>query len=159
MALHQIVAEQFLPISREEAWNFLSSPLNLSTITPDYMGFEITSEINKETKMYSGMIITYKVRPLLGIPMNWVTEIKHVEQPIYFVDEQRHGPYKMWHHKHFIEEVEGGVIMKDQIHYRLPLGFLGDLANWMFVKKQLKGIFDYREKKLNQIFPKVDSVS
>lgn len=90
------------------------------------------------------MIITYKVSPLLGIKLNWVTEITHVKDKQYFVDEQRIGPYAMWHHEHKIEPIEGGVLMTDIITYQPPMGFLGVIANSLFIKKQLQDIFDYR---------------
>ncbi len=102
--------------------------------------------------MYAGMIIEYTVRPVLGIPLHWVTEITHVQEPEYFVDEQRFGPYALWHHKHFIRPVEGGVEMEDVVHYKLPLGWLGKLAHMLFVKRQLRQIFDFREKKLTELF-------
>lgn len=150
--LYQIHTKQFLPISVKEAWNFLSSPANLQTITPDYMGFQIRSGFSEGEKMYAGMIIEYTVRPVLGIPLHWVTEITHVQEPEYFVDEQRFGPYALWHHKHFIRPVEGGVEMEDVVHYKLPLGWLGKLAHMLFVKRQLRQIFDFREKKLTELF-------
>ena len=150
--LHQINTRQVLPITKEEAWDFLSSPANLKTITPDYMGFKIHSGYSKGDKMYPGMIIEYTVKPILGIPLNWVTEITHVEHPEFFVDEQRFGPYSFWHHKHIIREVEGGVEMIDQVHYKLPLGPLGRLLNTLMVKRQLKQIFEYRFNKLEEIY-------
>ncbi|MCB9022398.1 MAG: SRPBCC family protein [Chitinophagales bacterium] len=150
--LYQIHTKQFLPISVKEAWDFLSSPANLQAITPDYMGFQIRSGFREGEKMYAGMIIEYTVRPVLGIPLHWVTEITHVQEPEYFVDEQRFGPYALWHHKHFIRPVEGGVEMEDVVHYKLPLGWLGKLAHMLFVKRQLRQIFDFREKKLTELF-------
>lgn len=115
------------------------------------MGFEITSEFNNE-KMYSGQIICYIVRPIAGLPLKWVTEITHVEKPHFFVDEQRFGPYTFWHHKHFFEEINGGVEMRDLVHYALPLGFLGKIANTLMVRKQLESIFEYRSQKLQNLF-------
>lgn len=117
------------------------------------MGFIITSE--SEDKMYSGQIITYTVKPLLGIPMTWVTEITHVETNRFFVDEQRFGPYSFWHHKHFFESVEGGVQMTDLIHYALPLGFIGRLFHPM-IKKQLNKIFSYRNDVITRLFQNGD---
>lgn len=143
MALFQLKTEQYIPTDMETVWEFISSPANLKLITPDYMGFDITSGGTPE-KMYSGMIISYKVRPLLGIKMNWITEITHVRDKEYFVDEQRLGPYKMWHHEHHLEEVDGGVLMRDIVSYIPPFGFLGKIANSLFIKRQLKQIFDYR---------------
>lgn len=144
--------KQELPISLEEAWDFFSSPSNLKTITPDYLGFTVTSK--NPDKMYTGMVITYIVRPLLGIPLRWMTEIKHVEDHKFFVDEQRVGPYKMWHHQHHFTKTEKGVMMEDIVHYILPLGILGRFAHWLFVKKQLDGIFDFRNKICEEIFIK-----
>jgi ligand-binding SRPBCC domain-containing protein len=115
------------------------------------MGFDITVDTPIDV-MYPGLIIAYKVSPLLGIKMNWVTEILNVKEHHYFVDEQRFGPYSLWHHKHFIEPIEGGVRMTDIVHYKLPLGFLGDIAHALFVKKQLSTIFDFRFKKMIELF-------
>jgi ligand-binding SRPBCC domain-containing protein len=152
MAFYQLIKKQFVPASIEEVWDFISSPKNLKEITPDYMGFDITSE-NLPEKMYAGMIISYKVRPLMGIPMTWVTEITHVEDKRYFVDEQRVGPYSIWHHQHQIEPHENGVMMTDIVSYKPPLGFLGSIANALLIRRQLKGIFEYREKALKKRYP------
>jgi ligand-binding SRPBCC domain-containing protein len=153
MGLQNLVRHQKLPISIEKAWEFISSPRNLSKITPDNMGFTITSDFNDE-KMYSGMIISYIVKPVLKIPIRWVTEITHIQEPDYFVDEQRSGPYKFWHHKHFIKEINGGVEMTDIIHYKVPFWFIGDILNTLFIRRQLSSIFDFRSKKLEEIFGK-----
>lgn len=162
MSLHILNTSQRLPISIEEAWDFLSSPGNLKVITPEYMGFQITSGFDGSVsdnvifgKMYPGMIITYVVRPMFHIPVKWVTEITHVRKPYYFVDEQRFGPYKFWHHKHFLKAVPGGVEMTDIVHYKLPLGILGEIANRVFVKKQLGQIFEYRFNKLEKLYGKI----
>ena len=145
-------SEQNLPIDIDEAWDFLSDPKNLKTITPDYMGFDILSGADR--KMFPGQIIQYILTPILGIPFRWVTEITHVENGHYFVDEQRFGPYTFWHHKHFIKKLPQGVQMTDIVDYKLPLGFLGRLAHWLFVRKKVKSIFDYRVQKLESIFGK-----
>jgi ligand-binding SRPBCC domain-containing protein len=137
----------------DQAWDFLSSPANLSVITPPHMGFKILSGADRP--MFPGQIIQYKVYPFKGIATKWVTEITHVKQGEYFVDEQRFGPYSLWHHKHFIRPSGEGVIMEDIIDYKLPLGVLGRLMHWLVVKKQLQGIFDYRTKKLDEIFGSV----
>jgi ligand-binding SRPBCC domain-containing protein len=152
MAFYQLRKNQFVPATIEEVWDFISSPKNLKEITPERMGFVITSP-NLPEKMYPGMIISYKVRPLLGIPMTWVTEITHVVEKKYFVDEQRVGPYAMWHHQHFIEPHENGVMMTDIVSYKPPLGFLGSIANVLLIGRQLEGIFAYREKALKKRFP------
>jgi len=137
-----------------DAWEFFSSPANLQKMTPPDMEFKITSGYKGE-KMYSGQIITYIVKPLAGIPLTWVTEITHVQEPHYFVDEQRFGPYALWHHKHFFNEIPGGIEMRDQVHYALPMGILGRIANSLFVEKQLKHIFDFRFKKMEELFGKM----
>lgn len=148
--VYRLKTVQNLPISQEKAWDFLSDPNNLKTITPDYMGFKILE--GAETKMYAGQIIKYIVTPVLGFPLRWVTEITHVKNLQYFVDEQRFGPYSLWHHKHFIKPIPGGVEMIDIVDYKLPLGLLGRLAHPLFVKRQLKQIFDYRYNKLVELF-------
>ena len=141
--VYNLETKQTLPISLREAWNFFSSPKNLQKITPPHMGFQIISKHHGD-KMYAGQIIEYKVRPLFGVPLYWMTEITHVEDQKYFVDEQRFGPYSLWHHQHHFKEVAAGVEMTDIVHYKLPFWFLGDIAQGLFVKKQLEGIFKYR---------------
>ncbi len=143
MGFFQFKQTQHLQASLDEVWEFISSPNNLKEITPDKMGFDITSN-GLPDKMYAGMIISYKVKPLLGIPTTWVTEITQVKDKSYFVDEQRVGPYKMWHHEHFIEATEKGVVMKDIISYQAPFGVLGNIANKLIIRKKLNEIFEYR---------------
>lgn len=152
MAIHSIKRVQIIPVDLDTAWDFFSSPSNLATITPPSMGFHIISK-HHGTRMYAGQIIEYKVRPLLNIPLYWMTEITHVEDRRYFVDEQRFGPYSLWHHQHHFREVEGGVEMTDIIHYKIPGWILGDLANMLYVKKALAKIFDYRFEKVEALFP------
>ena len=154
MKIYSLHSEQQIPISMHEAWEFFSSPANLKIMTPPHIGFEITSKFSNE-KMYCGQIITYIVKPLAGIPLSWVTEITHVQEPNYFVDEQRFGPYALWHHKHFFKEIKGGVEMTDLVHYALPLGFLGRIANSLIVRKQLDTIFEFRSAKLQELFGKI----
>lgn len=149
--LHTLHTKQFLKSNLTTVWDFMSSPSNLARITPAYMGFHILSDI-KDTKMYPGQIIEYYVTPVAGIKMHWVTEITHVKDLGYFVDEQRFGPYSFWHHKHFLKEVPGGVEMTDVLHYKVPFGILGKIVNSLFVKKKIKEIFDYRFHKLEEIF-------
>ena len=144
---------QTIPVSLDDAWDFFSSPANLKDITPANMGFNIVSKHHGE-KMYAGQIIEYKVKPLLGIPLYWMTEITHVDDKKYFVDEQRFGPYSMWHHQHHFKAVEGGVEMTDIVHYKLPFWVFGDIANSLFVHKQLQEIFDYRFKTVEALFGK-----
>ncbi|OIQ24093.1 SRPBCC family protein [Lacinutrix sp. MedPE-SW] len=152
MKIYRLHKKQNLPISKSQAWEFLSSPKNLKTITPDYMGFNILSGGDKP--MFAGQIIQYIVTPVLGIKTKWVTEITHVVDGEYFVDEQRFGPYALWHHKHFIKEIDGGVEMEDIIDYKLPMGFLGQLVHPILVKPKLEEIFNYRTNKLEELFGK-----
>jgi len=153
MAAHSIKTVQKIPVSLKEAWDFFSSPANLRAITPANMGFKIISEYNGE-KMYPGQVIEYKVSPIFNIPLYWMTEITHVEELEYFIDVQRKGPYALWHHQHHFKEIEGGVEMTDIIHYKNPLGFIGEIANSLFVKKELKKIFEYRFDKVQEVFGK-----
>jgi len=150
MTMYRLTARQYLPIAPREAWNFLSKPENLQKITPQHMGFEILS--GAEGPMYEGQIIHYTVAPFPGFRTRWVTEITHLREGSYFVDEQRFGPYSFWHHKHFVSEVANGTEMRDIIDYKLPLGLLGSLAQTLFVRRQLTGIFRYREKTLEATF-------
>ena len=154
MKIYTLHRKQNLPITVDEAWDFLSSPKNLKTITPDYMGFHILSGADKP--MFPGQIIQYIVTPILGIKTKWVTEITHVKDKVYFVDEQRFGPYALWHHKHFIKEIKGGVEMEDIIDYKVPFGFLGQMVHPVLVKPKLEEIFNYRTKKLEELFGKYD---
>jgi len=142
-----------LPISKKEAWDFLSNPKNLAVITPPHMGFHILSGADRP--MFQGQIIQYIVKPFPLVSTKWVTEITHVQKGSYFVDEQRFGPYSLWHHKHFIKEVPDGVEMEDIIDYKLPFGFLGQIMHPFLVKKQLQKIFRFREKKLAEMFGEV----
>ena len=150
MKIFKLKYSQKLPISLNEAWDFLSSPNNLELITPKSMDFNITDWDRK--KAYPGQIIQYTVKPILGIKISWVTEITHVRDKEYFVDEQRFGPYTFWHHKHFIKEIEGGVIMEDVIHYKPPFGFVGVLLNFLFINSKLNSIFKHRELELIKTF-------
>lgn len=151
MSFYQFKREQLINTSVDELWDFISTPKNLSRITPPEMCFEI---INSDIpdKIYSGMIICYNVRPFLGIKTKWVTEITHLKEKAYFVDEQRVGPYSIWHHQHIIREENNGVFMQDIISYSPPLSILGTIANRLFIEKKLNEIFDYREKVINSFF-------
>ncbi len=151
MSVYQLFEEQKIPSTMDEVWRFISAPKNLQEITPDHMGFRITTR-NLPEEMYPGMMVAYKVTPFLGIKMTWVTEITQVQKGRYFVDEQRIGPYTLWHHEHFIEADRDGVLIRDIVTYKLPLGFLGVFAHWLFVKKQLRGIFSYRKRALEKRF-------
>lgn len=148
--IYTLKVQQKLPISLDEAWDFFSSPANLEKITPPHMLFKITS--GDIASMYSGQIITYKVSPFTGFTTNWVTEITHVQAKQFFVDEQRFGPYKMWHHEHSFQELKDGVLMTDKVSYKLPMGALGHLAQHLFVRRQLENIFNHRYKCLTNQF-------
>ncbi|PBQ31000.1 hypothetical protein CNR22_04185 [Sphingobacteriaceae bacterium] len=150
--LNTLRTSQLLKSDIDTVWNFMSSPANLALITPSYMGFHILSDKDDIKKMYPGQIIEYYVTPVLGIKMHWVTEITHAEHHRYFVDEQRFGPYAFWHHKHFLKEVPGGVEMIDVLHYKVPFGFIGKIVNFLFIKNKINEIFDYRFKKLEELF-------
>lgn len=151
MKLYTLYREQTLNISLEKVWNFFSSPENLKKITPGYMGFEIISDYKNE-KMYPGMIIEYIVKPVLNFPMRWVTEITHVKEHEYFIDEQRFGPYKFWHHLHQFKLEAGKLIMIDRVNYALPLGLIGRIAHSLFVRNRIEAIFNFRSKILKEIF-------
>ena len=151
MAVYRLQREQILPSDLGAVWKFISDPWNLPKITPDYMGFEITSR-DLPTRIYPGLIISYKVSPLLGLKMSWVTEITHVKELEYFVDEQRIGPYSMWHHEHHIEVTDEGVLMKDIVTYRPPFGFVGSVVNSLLIRRKLEAIFDYRKIVLEKTF-------
>ena len=149
--LNTIETKQLIRADLATVWAFMSNPRNLARLTPPYMGFEVLSTENND-RVYEGQIIEYYVKPLLNIKLHWVTEITHVQDNAYFVDEQRFGPYTFWHHKHFLQETPTGVEMHDLVHYKLPMGFLGTLANAAFVKKQLQGIFDFRYQQIEMLF-------
>lgn len=150
--MYRKITKQQLPINKERAWDFLSNPQNLKIITPPYMRFEILFE--EETAMYPGQIIQYIVTPILGIKLNWITEISQVVEGKFFIDEQRFGPFRFWHHKHFIYEIENGVEMVDIIDYILPLGFIGKLVHPFLVQPNMDKIFTYRRNKLEKLFGK-----
>ncbi len=152
MKIYEIHSTQKLPISKKEAWDFLSNPRNLQEIMPADMGFKILSGADR--KMFTGQILQYKVTPLPLFSTKWVTEITHVEELSYFVDIQLSGPYKMWHHKHFIKEIEGGVEVEDLVHYVVPFGWLGQLLHPIIIQPKLNQIFEARTKKMTELFGK-----
>jgi len=155
--MHTLEAHQRISTDINAAWTFLSRPENLKIITPPSMGFDIISAGN-DRPIYPGMMIAYRVKAVAGIPMEWITEITHVRAPYFFVDEQRIGPYALWHHEHELKEIPGGVEMIDRITYRVPLGPLGKLLNALFIRRQLESIFAYRRKKMEMLFPSRDAV-
>lgn len=143
--------EQLIPQDLEQVWQFFSRPENLNDITPDDMSFEILSDV-ADTPMYEGMIIRYNIRPILNIPMNWVTEITHVQEHAYFIDEQRFGPYALWHHQHHFKAVRGGTFMQDILHYKVPYGPIGSIADALFVEQKIDSIFEYRYRIIEERF-------
>ncbi|MGC3947822.1 MAG: SRPBCC family protein [Chryseolinea sp.] len=150
--MHSLRQIQILKTDLSEAWRFFSNPSNLATITPASMNFRITS-LPYEGEMYAGQIINYKVTVAPAITVKWITEITHVRKPFFFVDEQRRGPYRFWHHQHHFRETDNGVEMIDEVNYEVPFGPLGRLVNHIFVGPQLERIFEYRTSVLKGIFP------
>ncbi|MER3464748.1 MAG: hypothetical protein C4329_10420 [Chitinophagaceae bacterium] len=149
--VYQLKSVQKIPASLEETWNFFSNPNNLLAVTPPFLNLKVTNEIYGN-EAYAGQIITYTVKPLLGIPLFWMTEITHVQPMKFFVDEQRKGPYKLWHHQHHFKAIDGGVEMTDIVHYRLPFGILGRMVHPLIVKSKLQQIFSFRFGKVNELF-------
>jgi len=150
MTVHRLQHKQFLPITLEEAWTFFSTPRTLEAITPAFLNFEITSEVPEE--IYAGLVITYRIAAVAGIPMTWVTEIKHVERLRRFVDEQRIGPFRFWYHEHRFQAVAGGIEMEDIVHYVMPWGWFGRIAHWVFIRDRLASIFHFRRNYLDGFF-------
>ena len=151
MPIHVLRRTQIVAASREVCWAFFSDPRNLAQLTPAALDFRVLSDL--PPAIYAGMMIEYRVRPLLGVPVTWLTEITHVEAPHRFVDEQRVGPYAVWHHEHFFAEREDGrTEISDVVHYVLPFGWLGDLAHPFVVAPQLGKIFAFREKAVAERF-------
>jgi ligand-binding SRPBCC domain-containing protein len=148
--MRKLVQKQVLPISLDEAWDFFATPKNLNEVTPGDLVFEITSDL--PDTMYEGLIITYRIKPMLNIPVNWCTEITHIKERQFFVDEQRKGPYNIWHHEHHFEEVPEGVLMTDILHYDIGLSVFGWLAGKLFVHNKVREIFEYRFKVLETYF-------
>lgn len=155
MKVYTLNRKQFLPVDLVTAWDFFSSPANLARITPPYMGFKILYNSGKG-KMYAGQIIRYKLFVFPLVPLYWTTEITHVTEPSYFVDEQRSGPYHLWHHQHRFRAVEGGVEVTDEVNYAVPFGLLGRFFHAILVRKQLNAIFDYRHSVLQRMFANND---
>ncbi len=150
MRLHRFGVAQLLPVDLETAWEFFSDPRNLQLMTPPWLNLVPTSDVPEA--MHQGMIVTYQVKPALGIPVTWVTEITHVVDRRLFVDEQRFGPYRFWHHQHHFREVDGGTEVRDVLHYGLPLGMAGELFGGTLVKRRVKQIFAFRRHTLVELF-------
>ena len=153
VAIHSIKSVQKIPADINTVWDFFSSASNLEKITPKNLGFTVISHHHGD-KIYPGQIIEYKISPLLGIPLYWMTEITHVKDREYFADEQRHGPYSMWQHQHHFKQIEAGVEMTDIVHYRMPFWILGDMAHSLLVKAQLRDIFRFRGEQVIKHFGK-----
>jgi len=152
MTIHTINKTLVIRASMEECWSFFSSPANLGKITPPELDFRVISE--EPARIYPGLMIRYRVRPLLGIPVTWLTEITHVRENEYFSDEQRVGPYAIWHHEHFFQKLDDShVEIRDLVHYALPFWLVGDLVHALVVKRQIENIFEFREKSVRELFP------
>ncbi len=150
MRLHRLEARQTIPVPREEAWTFFADPANLALMTPPSLGLVPTCEV--PPVMHPGLIVTYTVSGLPGVRFNWVTEITHVDPGAFFVDEQRSGPYRFWHHQHHFADVPGGTEVRDIVHYALPFGLPGDILGYPVVRKRLRGIFRFRRESLTERF-------
>lgn len=150
LKLHTLIRKQTLPVDINRAWEFFGDPSKLAEITPPWLGFKVRTELPPET--YAGMVVRYTITPFGGIPVQWITEITHAEKPFFFVDEQRFGPYKFWHHQHIFRETDSGTEMTDIVDYILPFGFLGELAHMFYVKRKLDEIFTYRKETLDKNF-------
>lgn len=156
MAVHTFRSRQVITASRSAAWRFFSDPRNLARITPPSLGFEITTP-DLPDHIYPGLMIAYRVRPLFRVPLTWLTEITHVDEGVRFIDEQRLGPYAIWHHEHAFRELSPTrVELEDRITYALPFGQLGDLAHPWLVRPQLQQIFAFRERAVREVFPDAD---
>lgn len=149
--MYTIYAKEIVPISLETCWHFFSSAKNLKILTPAHLSFS-QADVDEEKPLYAGKIIIHRIKPLFNIPIEWITEITHLHEKSYFIDEQRFGPFKFWHHEHRFVECAQGVEIIDQVHYQLPLGIFGTLVHHMIVKRDLKTIFDYRAQKIREIF-------
>jgi ligand-binding SRPBCC domain-containing protein len=149
--IHELTSIQKIPASLEATWQFFSNPQNLKLLTPPALDMVVTNKVFGD-EVYAGQIMSYKLKPLLNITAYWTTEITHVDKGRNFVDEQRKGPYRLWHHQHHFKEIEHGIEMTDLVHYRLPLGFLGNMTHGILVKKKLIEIFTYRFNRINEIF-------
>ena len=155
MKIHTLTRSQWLPIPLDVAWAFFSNPANLSTITPPWLGLDVTCDLPK--MIYPGMLATYTIQ-VIPIPflksacVPWVTEITHLRELEYFIDEQRFGPYRFWQHQHHFSAVDGGVEIKDRVTYALPVGVFGQIAHGFFVRRQLEEVFNYRERALKEFF-------
>lgn len=154
MRVYRLQRNQVLPTTLQKAWDFFSDPRNLARITPPWLGFTITSAT---PPMVPGLILTYTVTPLFGLRRTWVSEITHAQPPHSFVDEQRFGPYRFWHHLHRFHQLDGQVAVEDVVHYALPFGLPGRFVHRRLVRPRLEAIFDYRREALKALFPAADA--
>ncbi len=150
MRIYTLHKTQKLPISLDEAWQFLCDPTNLSKLTPPEMNMTIISGADRP--MYAGQVLQYSVTPLPGFKTKWVSEITQYKEKKYFVDDQLYGPYAFWHHKHFVHEIEGGVLLEDLINYKVPFGILGQMVHPLLVKPKLESIFQFRKNQMEALF-------
>jgi len=150
MRLYRLNRTQTLPVTPDEAWEFFSSPFNLSSITPPWLNLAVSGEV--PDRMFPGMIIPYRVRPMFGIPVTWISEITHVDAPHYFVDEQRLGPFRFWHHQHHFRRLGGGIEMTDTVDYSMKYGPIGVWTHALFIRSRLEAIFDFRKRSLERLF-------
>jgi ligand-binding SRPBCC domain-containing protein len=147
---HELKREQVIPATMAQAWEFFSNPANLERITPPSLKIRIRSKVPE--RMHEGLLIRYRVKPLLGIPLTWVTEITRVEEPTCFVDEQRSGPYRLWRHVHRFEELpSGGVRMVDEVTYALPFGWLSEPVHRLLARRRLEEIFKFRAEQVSAL--------
>jgi len=144
-------AEQFIPAPIEQVWPFFATPRNLPLLTPPAVKLRIVSEIPE--KMYAGQLIQYRLSLVPGLWLDWLTEIRQVREQEYFADDQRVGPYKLWFHEHLFKAVPGGVTMIDHVTYGLGFGPLGRLIHWIWVRRKLEAIFEFRRRAIESIFP------
>lgn len=150
MKIHSFKQKQLLHISHDQAWAFFANPQNLTKLTPEWMQLTLLSEAPQ--MMYEGMIITQQIKPILGIPLTWVTEITRIKERSYFIDEQRIGPYRFWHHEHRLRETPTGIEIIDTLHYALPFGIFGEIAHQIAVKRKIAEVFAFRYEALEKLF-------
>jgi ligand-binding SRPBCC domain-containing protein len=151
MEIYYYKTEQLLPTDMNTAWDFFSSAKNLARITPPELDFNIVTQLDNKD-IYQGMLIDYTVTPLFGIRFHLQTEIWKIKKPEMFIDKQLKGPYKIWEHTHRFVQKGKGVLMKDEVKYVLPFGFIGTMVHSLIVRKKIERIFNYRKEVLNKIF-------
>ncbi|MEY3882665.1 MAG: hypothetical protein RIQ94_3461 [Pseudomonadota bacterium] len=150
MKIYQLYRQQTLTMTIQDAWSFFSSPYHLNDITPDFFHVTITSKVPE--KIYAGLMISYQMKAVFGIPMSWLSEISHCNEPKRFVYEQRIGPFKFWSHEVCLTEQQNGILLEDIMFYAMPLGWLGQLINRALIADKLERIFDTRHAYLQNKF-------